>query len=52
MIKGRLDRKATTATSYAWLIWLKNEKKKLTVLKWIPPCRKILENDLDYPETD
>lgn len=50
MVRGRLDKKATTATGYAWLVWEKsyeNEPK----LVWIPPCRKKLEriNDYDIP---
>ena len=50
MIKGRLDPKATTATSYAWLLWLKKEEYKSTQLRWIPPCRKTLEKEFDYTE--
>jgi hypothetical protein len=47
MVRGRLDGKATTATSYAWLVW---EKHALPIprLIWIPPCRKALERDGDY----
>ena len=51
MVKGRCDPKASTATSYAWLVWhidnLKVADKK-TVLTWIPPCRKQLEREGDY----
>ncbi len=47
MVKGRLDRKASTATAYAWLIWEKDWRSD-PLLKWIPPCRKELEKDLDY----
>jgi hypothetical protein len=49
MIQGRLDKTASTATSYCWLIW---EKGALTNSKliWIPPCRKALERDGDYPD--
>ena len=48
MVKGRLDRKATTATGYAWLVW---EKRALGLprLMWVPPCRRQLEKDSDYP---
>jgi hypothetical protein len=48
MIKGRLDRKATTATGYAWLVW---EKRSVGLprLMWVPPCRKELERRSDYP---
>ena len=47
MVKGRLDRKASTATGYCWLVW---EKKKRSAprLMWVPPCRKSLERDGDY----
>lgn len=47
MVKGRLDKKASTATGYAWLVW----EKPLTTsaqLVWIPPCRKALEREGDY----
>jgi hypothetical protein len=48
MVRGRLDRKASTATGYAWLVW----QKPLTAstrLVWVPPSRKGLERDTDYP---
>lgn len=48
MVKGRLDRKASTATGYAWLVWEK-KKKAEPRLVWVPPCRKALERDKDYP---
>lgn len=47
MIKGRVDRKASTATGYCWIIWQKGKFCE-TELKWIPPCRRILEKDEDY----
>jgi len=47
MVKGRLDRKASTATGYAWVIWRKPLMEH-TRLIWIPPCRKILERLNDY----
>lgn len=47
MVKGRLDRKASTATGYGWLIWEKAVTSK-TQLVWIPPCRKSLEREHDY----
>ena len=53
--KGRLVRKGSTATAYCWIIWLR-EKSHLsapmrapTMFDWIPPCRKQLERDEDYP---
>lgn len=48
MIKGRLDKKASTATGYAWLVWEKVSSTE-PILKWIPPCRKKLERPDDYP---
>jgi hypothetical protein len=47
MVKGRLDKKASTATGYAWFVWL-NEEVSSTKLVWIPPCRKALEKATDY----
>jgi hypothetical protein len=48
MVRGRLDRKASTATGYAWLVW---EKRAIShpKLMWVPPCRKTLERNGDYP---
>jgi hypothetical protein len=48
MVKGRVDRKASTATSYAWLVWLRDASPR--PFQWIPPCRSKLERDTDYPE--
>lgn len=47
MVRGRLDKKASTATGYAWLVWEK-EKVGFPRLMWVPPCRKQLERDQDY----
>lgn len=48
MVKGRLDKKASTATSYCWLIWDKLNRTTSTDLVWIEPCRKFLEKESDY----
>lgn len=49
MVKARLDKKASTATSYCWLVWIKSRNSTLaTNLVWIPPCRKELEKSEDY----
>ena len=51
MVKGRIDKKASTATSYAWLVWYidnLNDIERTTILQWIPPCRKQLEREGDY----
>ncbi len=47
MVKGRVDKKASTATGYAWIVW-KQAEADGPRLSWIPPCRKTLENDGDY----
>jgi hypothetical protein len=49
MVKGRVDPDASSATSYAWLVWRK--WKATTNLHWIPPCRKRLERPGDYDLT-
>jgi hypothetical protein len=51
MVKGRLDRKASTATGYGWVVWSKFPTKS-TELVWIPPSRKKFELDTDYPQSD
>lgn len=47
MVKGRVDRKASTATAYAWYVWLDGEDAD-TIYDWVPPCRAVLERDSDY----
>ena len=49
MVKGRLDKKASTATGYAWVVWEKGINRG-TQLVWVPPCRKVLERACDYEE--
>lgn len=46
MVKGRVDRSVSTATSYAWLVWMLNHSPR--PFQWIPPCRAQLERDNDY----
>lgn len=48
MVKGRLDRHASTATSYCWLVWYRERFASDCLLKWIPPCRSKLERASDY----
>ena len=48
MVKGRIDKKASTATGYGWLVWERGWPKSRLV--WIPPCRKSLERDGDYQQ--
>lgn len=47
MHKGRLAPEGSTATAYAWLVWIDGETP--TELRWIAPCRKLLERPTDYP---
>ena len=49
MVKGRLDAKASTATGYAWLVWEHSSAGEAKV-KWIPPCRRLLERESDYSD--
>jgi hypothetical protein len=51
MVKGRLDRKASTATGYGWIVWEKNNPTETCTLKWIQPSRKRLEKNSDYGES-
>ncbi len=46
MHKGRLAPEGSTATAYAWLVWIDRERG--THLRWIKPCRKTLERAGDY----
>ena len=48
MVKGRIDARASTATSYCWLVWIKGWPLHGTRFDWIPPCRKRLERAGDY----
>lgn len=44
-------RKASTATSYAWLVWFTGPSAEtVTRFRWIKPCRHELERPGDYPE--
>ena len=45
-----MDKKASTATGYAWLIWEKDRLGTTTQLAWIPACRKALEREGDYQQ--
>ena len=47
MVKGRCDPEASTATAYAWFVWMMGEGPPTRAL-WIPPCRKRLERPGDY----
>lgn len=45
MVKGRHDPAASTATSYAWLVWCWGVEP--TKFVWIPPCRRQLQKPGD-----
>lgn len=49
MVKGRLDKTASTATGYAWLVW-EVQNCSVPQLVWVPPCRKRLEREHDYEQ--
>lgn len=53
MHKGKLSAKGSTATAYAWLVWVTGPIPPVvparTNLRWIAPCRKRLERASDYP---
>lgn len=51
MVKGRLDKKASTATGYGWVVWRKGVKSEGTQLMWIPPSRKRFEFGSDYADS-
>lgn len=40
--------KASTATSYVWLVWIEGQDD--TRFRWIAPCRARLERPSDYPD--
>ena len=48
MHRGRLAPEGSTATAYAWLVWM-GPGRRDTRLRWIAPCRKNLEREGDYP---
>ena len=56
MVRGRVDGDATSATSYSWLLWVKNDTDRPArgecVVRWIPPCRARLERPGDYAPQD
>jgi len=47
MVKGKYDPEVSSATAYAWFIWLE-EPRAFTELDWIPPCK----TKLVLPEKD
>jgi predicted RNA methylase len=47
LYKNRLNPTGSTATSYSWFVW-KHDYGDDTLVRWIPPCRKLLERESDY----
>ena len=41
MVKGRWDPNASTATGYAWVVWVKRSRWPRTEFTWIPPGAKV-----------
>jgi hypothetical protein len=54
IVRGRYDPKASSATSYVWLVWRPDAPAERTFLEWIPSCRAKLVRPGDYfdGETD
>jgi hypothetical protein len=50
MVKGRVDPDASTATAYAWYVWLRERDGIDCIYDWIAPCRKRLERASDYTD--
>ena len=48
LFRGRLDKKGSSATAYAWFVWIRGNYVAVPRLKIIPPCRKQLERAGDY----
>jgi hypothetical protein len=48
MVRGRLDKDASSATAYSWIIWRNGATPPLTRFHWVPSCRKRLERAEDY----
>jgi hypothetical protein len=50
MVKGRLDRAASSATAYCWVVWLARLRGRRPEYHWIPGgTRARLERAEDYP---
>lgn len=47
MVKGRWDPSASTATSYAWFVWLKDDFSRRCVYHWIPDGAKTRHSQAD-----
>lgn len=47
IFRGRLDPDGSSATAYAWFVWMRGQHDEPR-LRWIPPCRARLERPGDY----
>lgn len=47
-----VERRASTATAYQWLVWRKDIDPQPTIKVRIPPCRAKLECIGDYPDPE
>jgi len=50
MVKGRYDPKASTATSYCWIVWRDGgaPASDCIAFRWIPPCKRRFEKASDF----
>lgn len=48
MRRSRVDPDMTTASAYAWFVWVRVDPGPTRVV-WVPPCRAELERPGDYP---
>lgn len=51
MVKGAVDKDASSATAYCWMIWDRSQLYDPRIrsrMMWIPPCRSKLERQTDY----
>ena len=48
MVKGRVDKSASTATAYCRIIYSTDGREIPTRFYWIAPCRARLERPGDY----
>lgn len=55
IVKGRVDKTASSATAFCWIVWRcrpwKPDAGSVPAMVWIPPCRRKLERAGDYEET-
>lgn len=52
MVKGRYDPTASSATAYAWFVWLAADNG-VTTLDWLPSCKdELTDKEKDYPSEE